>query len=355
MLSVSKRRLLFPLIAVVLIAIPLLGAAATKKIVRAVYKSGLELQEEPEGTVLADPSVCLPKDNRYDYKGQLVKTVEKAKTRMNASVLDQKVAGYGVSIALLDRNIALITGAISGMKQLDGLTGYLLPIGALQASYFNGAIFEGKCYKAPGEAFRGPDAVGELNPKFDTSNFYIEFAPLVEKTFKEELPRKLKAFAALEENKSLSSKEKEERFSKLTDEVMEKVGDFMAIDTTAAAELMPREFSGRGTRINSTPTISLSSTPQDCIYIHTVTVFGQPVKDVHVKGKLYDITVNAVSVSHTFRKCMPEKQALKMLKDKLVEKQNLLKEARGNFVKLFSDAGKALAKLQKDKPQYFGD
>ena len=128
---------------------------------------------------------------------------------------------------------------------------------------------------------------------------------------------------------------------------MAKVGDFMAIDPTAAAEVMSREFGGRGTRIPTTPTVALAATAEECTY-DLAMGFGP-------KGKMYDITVNAVSTAHTFRKCMPEELALGMLKSKLEKKKELLQKTRANYVKLLSEAGKQLAALQKSKPQYFGD
>ena len=362
MTSVFRRKLVLAAVAAVALVSMLSathGFAETKtttctKCVRAVYKDGLDLHEEPTGTILADPSVCLSKNQgaeRYDYAGQLKKTVEKANTRMTAQVLDQQIAGYTGSIELLERNIALISGTIANLKQLDGIMGYLLPIGTLQTTSFQGAKFEGKCYRAPDvKTFGQPDALGELNPQFGFASLYAESSPSIEKALKEELPRKLSEFAALEANKALSKKEKEEQFGRLTDEVMKKVGDFMAIDPVKAAELMPREFGGRGTRISSTPSISLTLLGQPCT--HVTSVLGI---DVDIDGKMYDITVNAVSVSHTFRKCMPEKYALPMLKDQLEAKKKLLQKAREKFAKLLSAAGKELAALQKKNPQYFGD
>jgi hypothetical protein len=325
-----------------LLLLPLLGIAQTKTIVRAVYKGGLELHEEPAGTVLADPSACLPKDEgaeRYDYPGRLAQTVEKANTRMHALILDQKVASYSGSVALIDRNLALIEGAIQRLKKLDGLTGYLLPIGVTAHESYPGATFQGKCYKAPGaDTFGHPDALGELKPAFGNANKYAESSPAIDAMLTKEMPELLKQFAKLEANTALTKEQKEEETGNLGEEVMKKVGFFMAIDAVTAAELMPREFGGRGTRLATTPTISIVKSDQKC-------KLSTP----------FAITVNAVSVSHTFYKCMPEVIAVPMLKGKLKEKQKLLQKIRAEFVQLLSAAGKERAALEKAKPQYFGD
>lgn len=332
---------------ILLLSLPHFGIADTKTIVRAVYKDGLDLQEEPAGTVLADPSVCLPKETRYDYKGQLAKTVEKANVRMSALILDQRIAGYGSSIELLDRNIRLLSDMSRRSQQLDGLTGYLLPIGALKTTQYLGAKFDGKCYKAPGGEFGHPDALGALNAAFSNSQQYAESSQEIDMALAQELPKMLKEFADLEKSKELSKKKKEEQFAALTETVMKKVDDFLAVDPITAAEVMPREFGGRGSRVSSTPTVTLAATAEECTYN---VAFG-----LGPKGKIYTITVNAVSFSHTFRKCMPEKQALDMLRDKMKERQALLQNERAKFVKLLSDAEKALAAIQTGKPQYFGD
>jgi hypothetical protein len=337
-----KRLTLLMLVFAILVFLPFLIIAETKTIVRAVYRGGLELHEEPAGTILADPSVCLPTDKgaeHYDYSGQLAKTVEKANTRIHALILDEKIATYTGSVALIDRNLALIAGAIKRLKKLDGLTGYLLPLGTVTHESYPGATFQGKCYRASHtESFGHPDALGELNPTFGSANRYVEFSPAIDVMLTKEIPELLTEFVKLEANKMLTKKQKEEETGKLGEKVMAKVGFFMAIDEVTAAELMPREFGKRGTRLATTPTISMVKSDEKC-------TLSTP----------FAITVNALSVSHTFKKCLPEIIAVPMLKDKLEEKQKLLQKARIDFVRLLSAAGKERAQLEKQKPQYFGD
>ena len=352
MKSVPRRKLFWIIITgvFVFVLVPLVGVALSKtticvKCVRAVYKSGLELHEEPAGTVLADPSVCLPKEEgakQYDYPGRLVLTVDKANTRMSAQILDQKIADYGNSITLLDRNISLLAGTIQRLKTLSGASAYILPIGANVPKLYEGATFEGKCYKAPGaESFGHPDALGELKARFRAVIIYAESSEAIDKALKEELPQQLAAFAALEKRPAptkKAKKEKEELFAALTKETMAQANDFMAVDFVTAAEIMPREFGNRGTRINTTPTVSSVKTEGDC-------TFSTP----------FAITVNGVSVSHTFQKCIPEWVAIKMMKSQLEKKIELLQKAREKYAKLFAETGKERKALEAGKPEYSGD
>jgi len=353
---VSFHRWTYLAVAVSLLAL-LLGTSplfAENKIVRAVYKGGLELHEEPAGTVLADPSVCLPTGEaaaRYDYKGQLVKTVAKARTRMAAHILDSKSSYYRGSIEVLDRYIALLSGTSERLKQFAG-EAYVIPAVGLMKMAFAGTKFEGRCYKTPGGEFAGPDALGLLNASFGETDVFINESPEVQEILGEELPRKLQEFVALEKNTALSAQQKEEQFGKIAEEVMMRVGQFMLIHPDAAAKEFPRFFGPGGTRIKYTPTISTVSTGQKCVYVAEGALLGI---DVKLGGIVYDITVATPSMTHTFRKCIPEGYALDALRDGLKERKGLFDKYRKDFVKRLAAVEKERASLEEKYPQYFGD
>lgn len=351
--SVCKR---LSFIAICLLAFFVAGGSlfAENTIVRAAYKGGLVLQEEPPGTILAEPAVCLPKDEgaqRYDYKTRLAATVAKARTRMAASILGEKSEGYRSSVAILDRNIALLAETLERLERFEGAA-YILPSGEVARKEVPGAKFEGKCARALQGVFGHPDAFGVLNVRFEEPDFFVDASPQTIEVLDGELPRKLKEFAALESDTSLSARQKEERFGKLTEEVMAKVGEFMLIHPEAAATVMPREFGPGGTRVAYTPTITSVSTGEECVYVAEGALLGI---DVRVKGRIFNITVSTPSVTHTFRKCIPEKYALKALQDALAEKKELLQDYRADFAKRLVRTEKEAAGLQKRYPQYFGD
>ncbi len=322
-----------------------------KKIVRAVYQSGLVLHEEPAGTVLANPSVCLPKDEgakAYDYPKRLADTVAKANTRMTAQVLEFKMAGFEKSISLLDRNIAFVTGTIDRLKSLPGAIAYLLPIGAEQTDQYQGAEFAGKCYKAPdAQMFGNPDALGDLKQKFDSGIMYLASSADQERGLKRELPDAVRRLATLDANTKLSKKEKEKLTAEIADEVMKKVEDFIGVDPVTAALVAPASFGSKGGLLATTPSVTLTETTGECKY--------DLILGIGLKAKVYNITVDAISASHTFQKCLPEKAAIAMMKDQLVAKKKLLQTARAKYAKELAGAGEKLDALQKAKPQYFGD
>ena len=291
-------------------------AEAANTVVRAAYKAGLALEEQPPGTVLGDAAACLPTGQaaaRYDYKTRLAETVAKARTRMAAHILAEKSGGYKRSISALDENAAMLDGTLRRINKVEGFA-YIMPSGELVKHTLPGTKFEGKCAKLPAAEKMGhPDAYGVLIPAFDVPEFFVGASAATVKTLDEELPEMLKRLAAIDGGK-LPQKQKEERIGALAEEVMKKVGNFILIHPDAAAEANPRLYGAGGSRIKYTPSITTSPTGKPCKYVAKDAAL---FVDVTVAGQIFALTVSTPGFSHTFEQCIPEKYALPQLRSAL--------------------------------------